>query len=82
MEKEEITEADILKNQLLEPNDGVDLGPDDLKDTIEAMMRSIEVAPERIADIGAGTGRVSAELIKAYPSAKIDVFDHNPDYIQ
>lgn len=78
MVKKENTEADPL----LAPNDGVDLGPEDLKDTIEAMTKSIKVAPKYILEIGPGAGRITIEVRKAYPLATIDVYDRNAKYIK
>ena len=70
----------------LDPNDGTDLGIDDIRNSI----RTIEAICARISrqgtraflDLGCGCGRIAAALSHAFPNDKIDIMDRNPHYLQ
>ncbi len=42
---------------------------------------AIPVAPERVLDLGIGTGRTSRQIIEAHPGAQITGLDSDPDMV-
>ena len=70
-----------------EPNDGHDLGPDDIENsmrTIEAICARLKKSKGRRAflDLGCGCARIAAALSRHFPNAAIDIMDRNPHYVQ